>query len=182
MEYIEGEELFNYMNRKSRLSDYKIEKIFKQIILSVLYCHNILLCHRDIKLENFIIDKNENIKLIDFGFATCARKNLTKILGTAQYTAPEMIENPFYNGKKIDMWALGVVLYILKYKQYPFQGRSLSNIPKKVYDHEKHIYLSDNIYYPYECNDKIKRSLEGLICLDLDKRLSIDQLYTIWND
>lgn len=73
------------------------------------------ICHRHIKLENIIIDDNMNIKLIDFGFATkCfASKKLNEYCGTSIYMSPELENHKDYYGKKIDIFAAGVVLFAL---------------------------------------------------------------------
>tara|TARA_B110000208_G_C11647278_1_gene386718 strand:+ start:117 stop:914 length:798 start_codon:yes stop_codon:yes gene_type:complete len=183
MEYIEGDDLYNYFNRYSPLSEHEIENIFNQIIISVLYCHNILLAHRDIKLENFMIDKNNRVVLIDFGFSTSSQIRQFTIQGTAHYVAPELysIKTSGYDSKKIDMWALGTLLYILMYGKYPFKGRHSNEIPTRLTEYDKQFYLTDKVYYPYYGkNDKIKKSISGLICADEEKRLSIDKLYNIW--
>lgn len=70
--------------------------------------------HRDIKLENILIDESsKTIKVIDFGFSICTGVKLKIFCGTPTYMAPEIVSKVDYCGKKADIWALGIVLYVL---------------------------------------------------------------------
>jgi len=83
---------------------------------------NLNICHRDIKLENIIIDKNLNIKLIDFGNAIIQEKNdlITDFIGSRISMAPEIKQLKPYNGKQADVFSCGVVLFILIKGYFPF--------------------------------------------------------------
>lgn len=129
IEYCPQGELFDYFLNKNCALDLKdIRKFFSQIVGAVYYIHSLNFSHRDLKLENILIDKNGNCKLTDFGFARDSTKNslLKTICGTLVYMAPEILlmrENvhSHYNGVKIDIWALGVILYTLLYGLMPFE-------------------------------------------------------------
>ena len=89
-------------------------------IFSYLHSNNVV--HRDIKPENILIDKNYNIKLADFGFATLVdegQKNQT-YLGTERYMCPELVAKCAYDAKKADIFSIGVVLYVLAKASPPF--------------------------------------------------------------
>ena len=103
MELVEGVSLLNYLKMKpnKRLDEHECKEIFSQIMQGVKYCHANNIFHRDIMLENLIIDDNKRVKIIDFGFATNSPK--TKLLnffcGTPSYMPPEIVQKKDYYGK-----------------------------------------------------------------------------------
>jgi serine/threonine protein kinase len=95
------------------------------ILEAINYCHKTRICHRDIKPENILINENDEIKIIDLGFAAIVReneKNLSEFKGTEAYMAPEIIKRLRYN-EKCDIWSIGVVFYILLSFSLPFEDR-----------------------------------------------------------
>lgn len=106
---------------------YESKQIFEQIVESVAYLHKNHICHRDLKLQNILVDERISIKLIDFGFAIeCTDDQTLKVFcGTYSYMAPELVSKIPYNGKATDVWSLGVVLYLLILGDYPFKGNSI---------------------------------------------------------
>lgn len=94
-------------------------------MLEVLsYMHDKQICHRDIKLDNLIYDKNKQVKIIDFGFAISSKDRLKNYCGTPSYMAPELIQKKGdYSGPAADIWATGVVLYTLLTGCFPFRGK-----------------------------------------------------------
>lgn len=184
MEYINGIELFDYITDTNNvLTDNEIKQIIIQMINALNFLHAEDISHGDIKLENFMITSDNQIILIDFGLCNFTNKELYEKKGTAMYAAPELvcIDDKGYDGKKIDMWALGTVIYILKYKSYPFLGRSLSIIPEKFKsESDKSHYLSDNVHHPLKYkNNPFVSIIDGLICKDINKRLDITKLNSI---
>ena len=100
-----------------------MRKIFSQLVGAVTYVHNKSCVHRDLKLENILLDKDENVKLCDFGFTREyeGRSNyLQTFCGTVCYAAPEMLKGEKYAGEKVDVWSLGVILYALLTGELPF--------------------------------------------------------------
>jgi serine/threonine protein kinase len=78
--------------------------------------------HRDIKLENILISKEMNIKLIDFGFSTFGNQLHYDFCGTPHYISPEIISKGGYLGHGADIWAVGIVMYKLLTGTFPFKG------------------------------------------------------------
>lgn len=100
-----------------------MQKVFTQLVGAVAYVHNASCVHRDLKLENILLDKNENVKLCDFGFTReyeGKASYLQTFCGTVCYSAPEMLKGEKYAGEKVDVWSLGVILYALLCGELPF--------------------------------------------------------------
>lgn len=101
----------------------RVQKIFTQLVGAVSYVHNSSCVHRDLKLENILLDKHENVKLVDFGFTReyeGKASYLQTFCGTVCYSAPEMLKGEKYAGEKVDVWSLGVILYALLCGELPF--------------------------------------------------------------
>ncbi|KAH6657571.1 kinase-like domain-containing protein [Truncatella angustata] len=123
LEYCAGDELYNYLLNHGPLSAEKVQKTFTQLVGAVSYVHQQSCVHRDLKLENILLDKHENVKLVDFGFTREyeGKSNyLQTFCGTICYSAPEMLKGEKYAGEKVDVWSLGVILYALLCGELPF--------------------------------------------------------------
>ncbi|CCU76789.1 putative serine-threonine protein kinase [Blumeria hordei DH14] len=123
LEYCPGDELYNYLLKHGTLSVEKVQKVFTQLVGAVAYVHAASCVHRDLKLENIMLDRNENVKLCDFGFTREYEGKgnyLQTYCGTVAYSAPEMLKGEKYAGEKVDVWSLGVILYALLCGELPF--------------------------------------------------------------
>ncbi|KAI2626356.1 kinase-like protein [Xylaria nigripes] len=123
LEYCPGDELYNYLLKHGPLPVDKVQKTFTQLVGAVSYVHQQSCVHRDLKLENILLDKHENVKLVDFGFTREyeGKSNyLQTFCGTICYSAPEMLRGEKYAGEKVDVWSLGVILYALLCGELPF--------------------------------------------------------------
>ena len=101
----------------------KVQKIFTQLVGAVAYVHGMSCVHRDLKLENILLDKNENVKLVDFGFTREYEGKMSYLqtfCGTICYSAPEMLKGEKYAGEKVDVWSLGIILFALLTGELPF--------------------------------------------------------------
>lgn len=121
-EYIDGTDLRDYANTHT-LTDSDIQIIFKQILQGVKYIHNNNIIHCDLKLENIMITKQKQIKIIDFDLSKVSTNDgeytADGIFGTMQYIAPESYDLQIYS-RKTDVWSLGIILCVLKTKCLPF--------------------------------------------------------------
>ncbi|EFW99861.1 serine/threonine-protein kinase [Grosmannia clavigera kw1407] len=123
LEYCQGDELYNHLLKHGRLPVEKVQKIFTQLVGAVSYVHQRSCVHRDLKLENILLDKHENVKLVDFGFTReyeGKANYLQTFCGTICYSAPEMLKGEKYAGEKVDVWSLGIILYALLCGELPF--------------------------------------------------------------
>ncbi|KAI4110199.1 MAG: hypothetical protein L6R37_000092 [Teloschistes peruensis] len=118
-----GDELYNHLLRHGPIPPEKVKKIFTQLVGAVAYVHNMSCVHRDLKLENILLDKNENVKLCDFGFTRDYEGKMSYLqtfCGTVCYSAPEMLRGEKYAGEKVDVWSLGIILFALLTGELPF--------------------------------------------------------------
>lgn len=138
-----------------------MKRIFSQLVGAVAYVHSKQCVHRDLKLENILLDKHENVKLCDFGFTReyeGKASYLQTFCGTICYSAPEMLKGEKYAGEKVDVWSLGIILYALLAGELPYDDDD-DQITKR------RILTEDPIY-----NDKFTDEAKALINLLLSKR------------
>ncbi|ORZ12656.1 kinase-like domain-containing protein [Absidia repens] len=113
--------LYQQLEQHGRFTEPLASEFIYQMTDAVSYLHNLGVIHRDIKPENILVDKNDRLKLSDFGWAVHDRRPRRKTFcGTLDYLPPEMIENRTHNAK-VDVWALGVLAYELLVGHPPFE-------------------------------------------------------------
>lgn len=141
MEYISGIPLSSYLKGQpgGRIPERDARSIFEPLVDSVRYLHSLHVGHRDIKLENVLLDGRLSPKLIDFGFATCMLDRAKVFCGTPSYMAPEIVLKSEYRGEVADVWALGVLLYVMLTGVFPFKGQTDKELYRKIVtcDHPK---------------------------------------------
>ncbi|KAK5659249.1 hypothetical protein OQA88_1341 [Cercophora sp. LCS_1] len=139
LEYCPGDELYNYLLKHGKLPVDKVQKTFAQLVGAVCYVHQQSCVHRDLKLENILLDKHENVKLCDFGFTReyeGKANYLQTFCGTICYSAPEMLKGEKYAGEKVDVWSLGVILYALLCGELPFDDDDDTVTRKRILSQE----------------------------------------------
>ena len=170
MEYICAGDLLTYIKKRSKLTEPVAKFIFKQIVLGIKHIHDNNIIHRDIKLDNILLDLDNNIKICDFGVSR--KINIGDIMfeqcGTPAYIAPEILINKGYEGFGVDVWSAGVVLYAMLSGTVPFKGNNI----KELHD----LIINGNYKeingISKEADDLIKKILE----VDAKKRIKIDQI------
>ncbi|RLV94983.1 Serine/threonine-protein kinase PSK2 [Spathaspora sp. JA1] len=114
-------DLFDFIEIKKDISEAECQFIFKQIVSAISHLHSKGIVHRDIKDENVIVDERGVIKLIDFGSAGYVKSGPFDVfVGTIDYASPEVLRGEKYEGRPQDIWALGILLYTMLYKENPF--------------------------------------------------------------
>jgi 5'-AMP-activated protein kinase catalytic alpha subunit len=115
MELCAGGDLLNYVRKRKKLDEDSAKVIFKQIIEGLGYIHKKRILHRDIKLDNILLDGKGNVKIADFGVSKLVKPGdvMHEQSGTPAYIAPEILREEGYMGFKADIWSAGVVLYAM---------------------------------------------------------------------
>ncbi|MDP2438775.1 MAG: protein kinase [archaeon] len=165
MEYVEGGDFFTYLMKHGPLPPRQARDIFLKLVQALSYCHSLKIIHRDIKHKNILIDANLSPKLIDFGLSNYTKEGdecRSTFCGTPAYAAPEMILAQKYHGPEVDVWSLGIVLYTMFSKQFPFRT------------------VSDIIAGQYEdlpgSDPRLSDLLRRILVVDPDNRATLDDI------
>ncbi|XP_052044318.1 serine/threonine-protein kinase SIK2 isoform X3 [Apodemus sylvaticus] len=169
-EYAKNGEIFDYLANHGRLNESEARRKFWQILSAVDYCHGRKVVHRDLKAENLLLDNNMNIKIADFGFGNFFKTGelLATWCGSPPYAAPEVFEGQQYEGPQLDIWSMGVVLYVLVCGALPFDGPTLPILRQRV--------LEGRFRIPYFMSEDCEHLIRRMLVLDPSKRLSIAQI------
>jgi len=130
-ERVYGNDLFSIIEKRRFVpfSDVESKKIFKQVLKAILFCHKNEVVHRDIKLENILLDATGNVTLIDFGLCDLVKRGHSseRFCGSMDYVAPEVLSRKSYDGFTSDTFSLGVVLFTLLFAEFPFAAKERVN-------------------------------------------------------
>lgn len=159
-----GMDLFDYIELRANMEEAEARSIFVQVAQAVHHLHTkAQVVHRDIKDENVILDGEGNIKLIDFGSAAYIKSGPFDVfVGTIDYAAPEVLAGKRYYGKEQDVWALGILLYTIIYKENPFY--SIDEI------------MDRDLRIPWTLSDESINLISHMLERDLGKRYDINQV------
>lgn len=170
MEYASEGDLFRRLDF-GRMEEKEAKEKFRQIVSAIRYCHeekNVI--HRDLKPENILFDSQNNIKIADFGL--CEKfipgVKLGTYCGTPEYMAPELFQGHKFDGPKVDVWSLGVVLYEMLTGTVPFSGSTWQNIGERV--------LRGKYYVPDYISADCRNLLNKTLALDPNQRATIQVL------
>ncbi|XP_069939205.1 serine/threonine-protein kinase SIK1 isoform X2 [Cherax quadricarinatus] len=169
-EYACNGEMFDYIARYGRMSESMARRKFWQILSAVEYCHNRHIVHRDLKAENLLMDANMNMKIADWGFSNyyTPADTLNTWCGSPPYAAPEVFEGKKYIGPEIDVWSLGVVLYVLVCGALPFDGATLPALRDRV--------LSGRFRIPYFMSSDCEQLVRKMLVLDPTRRYTVEHI------
>lgn len=166
MEYAAGGELFDRIVKAGRFSEDEARFFFQQLVAGVDYCHSEGVCHRDLKLENTLLDGRPapRLKICDFGYSKSAvfDSQPKSTVGTPAYIAPEVLSRKQYDGEIADVWSCGVTLYVMLVGAYPFED------PADPRNFRKTIQRIMNVSYKFPSNLRLSRE-----CLDLISQIFV---------
>jgi len=178
MELLTGGELFDRIVAKGSYSEREASDLVKDITSAIQYLHSIGIVHRDLKPENLIYlnqRADSPIKITDFGLAKFRSGSkleaMTTACGTPGYVAPEVLKNEPY-GKAVDLWSLGVILYILLCGFPPFYHESTAALYKQI---KKGEYDFPDPYWT-DISDSAKNLVQCLLTVDPKKRYTAKQV------
>ncbi|KAI9811277.1 MAG: hypothetical protein M1832_000924 [Thelocarpon impressellum] len=159
-----GMDLFDYIELRVNMEEAECRSIFRQVAEAIYHLHTkALVVHRDIKDENVVLDGDGNVKLIDFGSAAYIKNGPFDVfVGTIDYAAPEVLAGRSYRGKEQDVWALGILLYTIVYKENPFYSID------EIMDHDLRV--------PYVMSEDSIDLIRLMLDRDVDRRISIPQV------
>lgn len=180
MEYVEGDPLDVYLHRKGRLSSEETENIIKQIAAALAYLHSKDILHRDIKPQNFKVQPNGTVTMLDFGIAKNKyTPKLTQqgyMVGTTEYMAPEQFRQQVE--KKSDIWSLGVMAYELVTGHMPFGADNAVAIRFKI---EKGDYTKPRVLVP-AVSEKLNTVIEKCLLVNTANRITAGAVEMLLND
>ncbi|KAK7107697.1 uncharacterized protein [Littorina saxatilis] len=168
--------LLNYLTERRCLEEQESRHFFRQIVSAVDHLHRSGIVHRDLKLDNFLLNKNWDVKIVDFGLsALCQRETtLHTQCGSPLYAAPEIFGNRRY-GTAVDLWSLGVCLYATVVGRLPFVPDPPTNLPLL------HALILKGVVLPTFLSPSLQQLLSGLLEVQESRRLSItDLLHQSW--
>ena len=170
MEYISGGNLQNFVKKRRKLCEKTAKILFRQIIQGIRYIHSRGIVHRDIKLENILLDLNNIIKICDFGVGKLIKPNtiLKDQCGTPIYMAPEILKGNGYKGFPVDVWSAGVALYIMLSGTLPFN---------KDKDHDlEYSILNNHLKEIKDISEEGNNLLKNILEKDPNKRFTCNQI------
>jgi serine/threonine protein kinase len=152
MEYCEGGDLFTKITSGNLTSPAEYNCYFKQLILGVQYLHSMGVAHRDLKPENLLLDKSSStLKITDFGVSevfrapfTSCRKLAHGLCGSGPYIAPEEYTEDEYDSESVDIWAMGIIYFVMSNSACPWRSASITDARYQKYLDSK------GSYYPIE--------------------------------
>jgi len=175
MELVPGKELFERIIDRGQYSERHASNIIHQIVSAVDYLHSNGIAHRDLKPENLLSsgdDENEVIKIIDFGLSKkFGDEQLVTSVGSPGYVAPEVLTETSYD-KSVDMWSVGVILYILLCGFPPFFADTSTELFKRIIDVK---YDFDDPAWD-DVSEAPKEIIRKLLVKDPSQRMTASQL------
>lgn len=178
MEYAAGGELFERICSAGRFCEDEARYFFQQLISGVSYCHSMEICHRDLKLENTLLDGSSSpqLKICDFGYSKSSvlHSQPKSTVGTPAYIAPEVFSRKEYDGKVADVWSCGVTLYIMLVGGYPFEDADDPRNFRKTIERilKVHYSIPDYVRISKDCRHLLSR----IFVASPEKRITIPEI------
>jgi serine/threonine protein kinase len=178
MEYVSGGLLFDLCQTMGAMGEDAGRFFLMQLVEAIEYMHNKRVVHRDLKLENILVDDKLNLKIADFGFA-CYKSidSLKSYRGTMTYMAPEIKEGKVYKGTQVDLFSLGVILFIVVQGIFPFKEAR-----KEEYFYNLLLTGQVDLYFTKVNGQGLSADFKNLIlslfAFDGDKRPTLQQIKT----
>ena len=179
LELAEGGELYDRLEQVGKFTEERARDCFKQLVDGVGYCHDMGVCHRDLKLENLLLSADGTLKITDLGFSTqftnCPPKS---VVGTALYVAPEVVlrDGREYSGEAADVWSMGIILYLLTAGRFPFNRGHIGGVGPGMSRASKERFRNDNFRVFPHFSPALVSLLRSILCADPSRRATIDEI------
>ncbi|KAL6086271.1 hypothetical protein STEG23_035830 [Scotinomys teguina] len=169
-EYAKGGDLLQQVTEEGMLEEGEAQRVFGQLVSAIKYCHSRDVVHLDLQPDNVLLDEEANVKLADFGFATMCRAGmvLRGQCGNTMFNAPEQVLGKGYDGKKVDVWSLGVLLYFITTGYHPFRGSSVEEIEKKI--------TTGSYDFPAHISRQLENVIRQMLTVAPERRPSVEDL------
>ena len=170
MEYAGGGDLLQYVKQRKKLEEQEAKYIFKQIVHGLAHCHCRSVLHRDIKLDNILMDDEGSIKMCDFGVSRLITKGqmIQEQCGTPAYLAPEIIADQGYEGFYVDIWSLGILMYAMLQGTVPFKAQNLQELHAQI--------MKGSVNYPVQITDEARDLIDRMLVIIPNKRIQIPEI------
>lgn len=169
MEYLKGGDLLSYIAARQRLQEPEALRLFRQLVSGVGYLHGLGVSHRDLKPANLLLTAHKDLKIADFGLsAEGSMEALETRCGSPCFTAPEVITGVTYDGRKVDIWGLGVVLYIMLVGRLPFEDDNKPGLFRKI--------CAGRYSLPVCISQNAKDLLRRMLTVDAKNRASLAEV------
>ena len=170
MEYAGRGDLLQYVKNKGRLKEKEARYFFKQIVYGLGHCHWRSVLHRDVKLDNILIDHDKGVKIWDFGVSKIIKKHqkIVEQWGTPAYIAPEIIADKGYQGFYVDIWSLGVLLYAMVCGAVPFKANNMQELYKNI--------MNKGFVFPLPLSKEVKDLIRKMLNKVPDQRVLIPEI------
>jgi len=172
MDFVGGGSMHHFLKKRPgrRLEDQVAKRLFYQVCQGIKYLHDRHIVHRDVKLENLLLDEAGTVKIIDFGFSTIVPpgKKLKIFCGTPSYMSPEIVSRKEYPGFCADIWAMGVLLYALLCGSFPFRGQNDRDLYRKI--------VRGVFQIPEHVGSEARNLLNRVLTTDMARRPAVDDV------
>mmetsp|Transcript_41041 Transcript_41041/g.121702 ORF Transcript_41041/g.121702 Transcript_41041/m.121702 type:complete len:411 (-) Transcript_41041:98-1330(-) len=176
-ECLEGGTVFDQIQEVKTVSECQARIVATQLLQALEYLHGLGLCHRDVKLENLLIDAHGCIKIADFGVASAVKpgKQLHEHCGTPSYIAPEILMEHGYEGQPVDVWSSGIVLFAMLCGRVPFRGESLGDLKRSI--------MRGKFQLPAHVSEGAGEVVKAILVVDPRRRATLPEVQqTAWMD
>ena len=166
-DFVDGIQVLDWVIANQKIPEEKARDMIRMLTSALSYLHRHCIAHRDLKIENLLIDKQGQLKLIDFGLSNFySQELLSTFCGSLYFAAPELLNAVPYNPLVADCWSFGIIVYVICSGKVPFDDQSLPKLHDKI--------KSGKIVYPDHFSEPLKDLLIRVIDIDPLKRADIE--------
>lgn len=170
MDYCPNGELYDFIIKNGKIQENTAALLFQQIVSAISYCHSYGVAHRDLKPQNILIQKFPFIKVADFGLCGYVKEDelMKTFCGSPAFCAPECISKVNYDGRKSDIWSLGVILFAMLTGEFPWNLSNTSVMVQQI--------LTADFTFPNYLNQQSKDLISKMLKVNPNDRISMEDI------